>query len=171
MCHASHMRPSAYALSDIFRLDHEHVSPWANPRDYHTYALKTAYNMAHHDECDGLYMEACTSLLGAIIRIFLMWDLTQLGITRSKLVGISFDQDRSTLLRGEDVITVPDQLLDGELLQIAWTWPNAVEAAVKATVENPNPLSKDVGTFIFDRSHWTTVIEVIRKVSGAVWED
>jgi hypothetical protein len=165
------IRAIAITTTDTLHLDHEHVSPWPNPRDYHTYALNAAYNMAHHDECDGLYMEACTSLLGAIIRIFLMWDLTQLGITRSKLVGVSFDQDRSTLLRGEDVITVPDQLLDGELLQIAWTWPNAVEAAMKATLEWPNPPSKEVGTFEFDRSHWITVIEVIRKVSSSVWED
>lgn len=127
--------------------------------------------MAHHDECDGLYMEACTSLLGAIIRVFLMWDLTQLGLNRSKMVGICLDQSNDTLLRGEDVISVPDELLDGELLQLAWHWPKAIDAAIEATVDCPNPPNNEPGAFDFDRSHWKTVIEVIRKVSGSVWED
>lgn len=127
--------------------------------------------MAHHDECEGLYMEACTSLLGAIIRVFLMWDLTQLGVACSKLSGICLDQDRNTLLRGEDVITVPDELMDGELLQIAWTWPAAMEAAKLTAPSETTTSETNAGTFDFDRSHWETVIEVIRKVSGSVWED
>lgn len=126
--------------------------------------------MAHHDECDGLYMEACTSLLGSIIRVFLVWDLTQLGIARSKMVGISLDQSNETLLRGEDVITVPDELLDEELLQVAWHWPKAIDAAIEASWVSPNPPANEPGTFHFDRRHWKTVVEVMKKVSGSVWE-
>lgn len=138
--------------------EHEDISNWPNPRACHHEALNQAYNMAHHDECYGLYMQAYTSLLGSIFRIFLMWDLTQLGIARSKLAGLCMDMDSNTMLRGEDVISIPEELLDTEALQVAWFWPGAIEKAIlhsagEASVIAARGKNDHVGTFDFDRSH------------------
>lgn len=151
--------------------DHEQVSPWPNPWACHKQALRSAYNMAHHDECGGLYRQARLSLLWAIVRVFLMWDITQLGIMRSKVVGICLDQMKEAYLEGEEVITIPDQLFESDVMQVAWYWPKAIEAAIHATSDSPNPPCEDVGTFEFDRSHWDIAVEVIREVGGSVWED
>ena len=157
--------------------EHENVTEWPNPRACHNEVFDYVYNLAHHDECHNTYLEAYTSLLGSALRVFLMWDLTQLGISRSKLAGLCLDMDDSTMLRGEDVISIPEQLLDTEMLQVAWTWPGAIEAAIKhsegqdASVIKATGKNDHVGTFDFDRSHWKAAIEIIRKVSGACWED
>jgi hypothetical protein len=119
-------------------------------------------------------MQACTSLLSSICRVFLMHDLTKLGIARSKLAGICLDQEDMTTLDGEDVIGIPEQLFDSELIQLSWFWPTAIQRAVAFSKHDEVALvgsAKDQdGTFDFDRSHWDWVTKVVKRVSGCPWE-